>query len=725
MNDVVPSDLPAAPPETGRHAETVCAAGAPRQDQPAEADDQRGAVDLRRGKAHAARGDYDLAVADFTLAIRLDPNDSEAFLLRGQVCEEQGEHEQAIADYSSALQIDVNRTLALAQRVLALTTRGEFDSAVAGADESLRLNRRLSQTYFLRGSAYFRQGEWVRACADFAQVVQLDPANGLAFLRRGEAHAHQGDWARAVADFTEALRVDPNNVAAYNLRGEALQRQGHHDRAVADFTEALRLDPQYTPARNNRGDAYFRRGHYDEAIADYSLAIHLEPDCARSYLGRSIARGEKGDYERALADFAKAISLDPANPFAGDNPEAAHRLRAAYDRAMADLDRFRRDFRKAAADLAGAIQPDVRPALEPFRERLRADETLPSSFHPEPAASRGEVDDVPDPPRPNEAADVQPRAPKIRMESGGNMRKVSNGAGPGAPAPVPEAGRKPKPSKPAAPPGKLRLECPECGTAGLLDVRNLARIFRCPGCRTWWRTSLAGDLIKAPAPGIEVEVTSDTGRSKHRVPVVAESQGPQAAKAESTPDPPPKPAKAAKSSKSVKPEPREGRLRFAGQWVAAAAKTRAGRWAMAGSVVVLLVLVPFVFPSLFPSQLRSRGQKASQAWLARDVEQIKQYVEPTQVEYVERWLKEDPPPNLDGQQPRVDVAVERNDGRSAEVVIQIRAKKDNGAPAYFVFRQRWISKGGVWYVQPNLRPHASVINAGDVTPRWSRERCSL
>jgi hypothetical protein len=56
----------------------------------------------------------------------------------------------------------------------------------------------------------------------------------------------------------------------------------------------------------------------------------------------------------------------------------------------------------------------------------------------------------------------------------------------------------------------------------------------------------------------------------------------------------------------------------------------------------------------------------------------------------------------------VDVAVQRNDGKTAEVIVQVRATKENGTPAYFVFRQHWVSRDGVWYVQPTLRHRASA-----------------
>jgi hypothetical protein len=269
-------------------------------------------------------------------------------------------------------------------------------------------------------------------------------------------------------------------------------------------------------------------------------------------------------------------------------------------------------------------------------------------------------------------------------------------------------------------------------------------MFRCPGCSTWWRTSAGGNLVKTVPPGIEVEVVSDTERSKHRVPVTTAvaatgsvagsgsggqasrlppresavaATGPVAGSAAVAATGPvagsagqARPLAARAPAKKPKPAPppqatqREGPLRYAALWIATAAKTKVGRWVIALSLLNVLWLVPILFPSLFPSQLKSRGQKAATAWLAGDVEGIKSFVDPSQAQIVDAWMKEHPPPDLSGQQPapKVNVAVQRNDGRTAEVLIQVKAKKTDGAPVYFVFRHRWISRNGVWYIVPGI-----------------------
>ena len=84
---------------------TACASGAPK------------AADyLELGQQYLTEMNYSEAVAQFTEAIRLDPNDIQAYLGRAQAYEAMGEYEKALADYEMAAQLaeDVPYTLALA-----------------------------------------------------------------------------------------------------------------------------------------------------------------------------------------------------------------------------------------------------------------------------------------------------------------------------------------------------------------------------------------------------------------------------------------------------------------------------------------------------------------------------------------------------------------------------------------------------------------------------------
>src|SRR5262249_50053120 len=130
---------------------------------------------------------------------------------------------------------------------------------------------------------------------------------------------------------------------------------------------------------------------------------------------------------------------------------------------------------------------------------------------------------------------------------------------------------------------------------------------------------------------------------------------------------------------------REGVLRYTGQWLAAAAATPGGRWGLTACAPAVLVVGGRLLYSLIPTQLESRGQQPARAWRARDPEQIKKCGDPTQAEGVPRRLKQSPPRDLANQAgapPGVRVSVQRNDGRTAALVIQVKAKKKDGTPGH-------------------------------------------
>ena len=55
-----------------------------------------------RGKAWYHKGDYDNAISDYTEAIRLNPNDADAYRFRGRAYRRQRKDDEALADFAEA-----------------------------------------------------------------------------------------------------------------------------------------------------------------------------------------------------------------------------------------------------------------------------------------------------------------------------------------------------------------------------------------------------------------------------------------------------------------------------------------------------------------------------------------------------------------------------------------------------------------------------------------------
>jgi tetratricopeptide (TPR) repeat protein len=208
---------------------------------------------LDRGIMFASREEYDMAIADFTDAIDLDPDLQTAWILRGRALfasvsyvyevsenfssvgtistgsvdiseEKKAVYGRAIADFTQAIRLDPNNANAYTERGAAYADKGDSDRAIADFTQSIRLDPNDAVAYSNRGTAYDDKREHDRAIADYTQAIRLDPNYTMAYNNRGAAYYDKGDYARARTDWKKALQLDPTNATARdNL--EALRKQ--------------------------------------------------------------------------------------------------------------------------------------------------------------------------------------------------------------------------------------------------------------------------------------------------------------------------------------------------------------------------------------------------------------------------------------------------------------------------------------------------------------------
>jgi tetratricopeptide (TPR) repeat protein len=648
-----------------------------------------------RGWFFQQQENFDRAYEEYSAALTADPAFVDAYLERGQICRLAGRFEEAIADFTAAIERDGANTEARLRRANTWTEWGHCDEAFEDYAEALRIDPNLTAAYVNRCVTWLKIGDYQQAALDAEKALRIEPGHPKALFLHGVACGKLSRYDEAAADFDRLLQLEPEHAPAHNQRGLIHAAQEKYAEAVAAYTEARRLQPEFDPALFNRGTAYGAWGRPEDALADFTEFLRRRPDHAPGYHHRGLVHLEKGEYDQAIADFSRAIELDPTLHKAYVSCLEAMRVKYREDLARQKEAREQVGSAETVVSLVPDTINEARPSLEKNKEEEplllvedvagsagNATETVPSSGNPEKDTVYQRIEDS---------------ALVTRIEDGSPRRTF-----PPAPATPEVPATQPKPAIRSA---KLRLECPGCGTMGLFDLRNLGKQFRCPSCSSWWRTNAAGQLVQAPAPPTEAKAP-DPARTSPQPAVTAKAPAVEKQKPDKPPAPP-APAKPAPPPKAGKPRPKtsaeESRLRDLMGWMLSSAKTKSGVGVMAAGVLGLLFLMPVLFPSLFPSKLKKRGTQAVHAWLSKDIEQIKPFVEPSLTGQVPRWLEEAPPPDLAGQEPpRVSVAVQRNDGRTADLLVQIKAKKKDGAPAFFVFRHRWVHKDGVWYVRPGI-----------------------
>ncbi|MFZ4728522.1 MAG: tetratricopeptide repeat protein [Pseudanabaena sp.] len=207
---------------------------------------------LDKGAFKRNQGDKKGAIADYNEAIRLNPNDANAYNKRGIVKSDLGDKQGAINDFNEAIRLDPNHAFAYNNRGIEKSDLGDKQGAINDSNEAIRLNPNDAAAYNIRGLAKSDLGDKQGAIADYNEVIRLSPLYAHAYNNRGLAKSDLGDKQGAIADYNETIKLYPiyasydNNLYAqahYN-RGLTNQERGEKREALADFRRASELYQQ-------------------------------------------------------------------------------------------------------------------------------------------------------------------------------------------------------------------------------------------------------------------------------------------------------------------------------------------------------------------------------------------------------------------------------------------------------------------------------------------------
>lgn len=249
---------------------------------------------LVRARDRRNRGNFEDARSDADDALRLDPQNAEAFTVRGDALAGLKRYDRAIDDYDAAIRLDPNNARLFSLRATAFASMREARLAIRDYTEAIRLDPRRVQSLVDRAAVYKKIRRYDLALDDQSAAIRLDPASAELYDGRGETYAHNNAYDRAIDDYNEAIRLKPS-AKFYLNRGAAYQLKDNMDAALADYNKAIELNGKLALAYNNRGMVLRAKGNRPRALADFTTAARLDPDldiavAHRKDLAREIER---------------------------------------------------------------------------------------------------------------------------------------------------------------------------------------------------------------------------------------------------------------------------------------------------------------------------------------------------------------------------------------------------------------------------------------------------
>ena len=184
-----------------------------------------------------------------TIAGLPEPENSNEYVDRGYKHYEDNDYKNdpgncALGACAEAIRLDPQNADAYYCRAMMLRDKGERDKALADINEAIRLKSDKAQYYWMRGTLYGEKDMYEKGLEDLNRMIELegDAAKHYDYNRRGDFYYELGKFEEALKDYTKAIELKPDYQYHYSDRASAYEKLGKTDLAEADKKKAEELE---------------------------------------------------------------------------------------------------------------------------------------------------------------------------------------------------------------------------------------------------------------------------------------------------------------------------------------------------------------------------------------------------------------------------------------------------------------------------------------------------
>ena len=182
------------------------------------------------------------------------------------------------SDCAAAIKINPDNLEAYLNLGLAYYRLGKYNLAIAQYENIIQQNNQDYRAYYNRGLAYFALNNYQQAIKDYEIALNSlsdshIKSKSLIYNDLGLTYMIIAQDEQAVFNFNRAIALNNNNYYAYNNRGCFYHRQGKYQAAIHDFTKVIQLQPSFTEAYVYRGFLHHKIKEKNTAIKDLNIAL--------------------------------------------------------------------------------------------------------------------------------------------------------------------------------------------------------------------------------------------------------------------------------------------------------------------------------------------------------------------------------------------------------------------------------------------------------------------
>lgn len=261
------------------------------------------------GKRAFKEGNLQEAYAQFMTALKIQPDNGDAYLNLGILFQQTGKFDMAISHFQKALEFSpeqsgvINNNLGMVYGKL-----GRHDEAMAMFYKALETKGGQAGVHRNIGAGLMFRKDYAGAAAAFTRAIEQKPTVESSYwemLQEAE-HIVEDEADRVI--IREALEAGIGVIDLTRFDAETIERYALRDPKIAD---------DYL----NLAQALFKSGDIDKAIENCRTSISLQPGVSSAHNRLGIMLATRGDYAAAARAFGEALRLDPQNDEARSNLE--------------------------------------------------------------------------------------------------------------------------------------------------------------------------------------------------------------------------------------------------------------------------------------------------------------------------------------------------------------------------------------------------------------------
>jgi tetratricopeptide (TPR) repeat protein len=234
----------------------------------------------------------------------------------GNLYFDQGNYPKAIEKMDQALKIDPQNTGAYMRKVEALIQLKNEEAAIALLNQSTRFEKaqiKNDDFFYARAIMYSKLKNTQRSIQDYDRAIAINPQHAQALNNRALLKEDLGDYEGAFVDLTRSINISPFPANLCN-RGTIHFKNQKFDLALKDFNDGLKNYPDYPSCQKMRIRLLHTMKDFERALNDANAYLEKNPNDWEALYYRAGTYVSLKEHERALNDYNRFLEHNPQSP---------------------------------------------------------------------------------------------------------------------------------------------------------------------------------------------------------------------------------------------------------------------------------------------------------------------------------------------------------------------------------------------------------------------------